>query len=178
MAASRGGPRRSTIVFGSARIALEYLVWENEGLRISRPSSREIAPARARLGAVVDASVQVTTVVALPKPQTRPRPDRIDSTVKSIAPLAHLPLHRSRRGTRKGHGTGSIILGTPACLRRGCGGKITANITGIELDCVEPRIHAEPGRVERRAGQVSVCRPMNSSVISCEKNAGRTGNKG
>src|SRR5207248_1927209 len=54
----------------------------------------------------------------------------------------------------------------------------SADVTGVELNCVQAPIHIEPGRVDGRAGEIGIGSPMDSTVIARQEDAGGAGDEG
>src|SRR5205085_5793261 len=89
------------------------------------------------------------------------------------------PLHGPSSGTGKRYRAGSIVLGAADRRGRGGGGEVTANVTGIEFDRVQSRVHVKPG-VPGKSDHCSrgIDASKDASVAAFEQQIGRALDKG
>ena len=114
----------------------------------------------------------MTAVVSLPESRACSGADRIDSAKKTIAALAHLPLHRSGGTAGKGDRHGAVILGTAIGLWTRGISEVAADVAGVELNRVQAGVHVEPGRIDRKAGDIGVGSAVDAAVITRQQDAG------
>ncbi len=99
--ATSGRASRPALVPRRSRIALENLERQNERLCVTGPTAGSIAPARTGRRAIVNATIQVTAVVPLPKTQTCPGSDGINPTRKIRRPPSLIAIGPDQSACRK-----------------------------------------------------------------------------